>query len=58
MRKYHLILCLFLIASAFILFILSLLALFPKTIAGLFLFFSIFYTVSSFNNRHRFRGFE
>lgn len=58
MRKYHLILCVFFIATAFFLFVISLLALFPKTLAGLFLFFAIFYTVSTFNNRHRFRGFE
>lgn len=58
MKKYHFILCIILIVSAFILFVLSLLALFPKILGGLFLFFAIFYTVSTFNNRHRFRGFE
>lgn len=58
MRKPRLILGLLLLASSFIVFILSLLSIFPKTIAGLFLFFSILFTVSTVNNRHRFRGFE
>lgn len=58
MRKSRLVLCLAMLAVSFILYILSLLSIFPKIIAGLFLFFAIFFTVSSINNRHRFRGFE
>lgn len=58
MRKTRLILCLILLLFSFIIFVLSLLSLFSKMIAGLFLFMSIYFTVSTFNNRHRFRGFE
>ncbi len=57
MQKTRLILGFFLLAASFFIFILSLLAFFPKLLAGALLFFSIFYLVSTISNRHRFRGF-
>lgn len=58
MRKTRIFFSILLLIASFFIFILSLLSIFPKLIAGLLLFLSLFLTISSFNNRHRFRGFE
>ncbi|MFC5627906.1 hypothetical protein ACFPTR_03220 [Aliibacillus thermotolerans] len=44
------------IVISFLLFILGLMKLFPLFIASLFLFLSIFYTVSSLNGKRGFKG--
>ncbi|MBN8207237.1 hypothetical protein JI666_00590 [Bacillus sp. NTK071] len=46
------------VAVSFILFIMSLLKFIPTIVGAALLFISILFTVSLFNTRHQFRGFD
>lgn len=46
------------VAVSFVLFIMSLLKFIPTIVGGALLFVSILFTVSLFNTRNQFRGFD
>ncbi|MBO9128641.1 hypothetical protein [Bacillus sp. 165] len=58
MNGYKLLISIILIAVSFILYILSLLEVFPLLLAVPLLFFTTFITVIMFNNHKRFKGFR